>query len=408
MNPITQTQIGHDPIAAIPNLQPDTKQNATSSWAPALCSALFAFALSRFLVVMAAALTFAFTTQWWNYHEAGLQDMRVFTADFLEKVKTLVLQDDAGLYLEVVRDGYETRPFDTHTFANWAFFPLHPWIWRVTIAIGIPPWLSGLVLANVFFFLALVQIHRWVSLTVDQATAERAVLCVALFPTAYFFAMPFSEPLYILLASSCLLSIERKRWSWAAGFAALCSGTRVVGVLLTPLLWWYARRDLSFAKRTLLSAIGATGLIVFMAVLWHKTGNPLAFADIQVAWGRNGNNWLPPLIAPFTKPTLAAESWNAVWITSGSLILGLAAAVWLWLRKLHAYALYALACLLLPWSSGSMMGMSRYVNVCLPVFLALAVWLKRPYGLLTWLILSACLLVWMTGCFTLGATFAGA
>jgi hypothetical protein len=61
----------------------------------------------------------------------------------------------------------------------------------------------------------------------------------------------------------------------------------------------------------------------------------------------------------------------------------------------------------MPWSGGNLMGMARYVSVCIPVFFALGCWLRNPNLLLAWVAISACALVRMTGCFTLGATFAG-
>jgi len=376
------------------------------TWFAAIKFTLFAFVLSRFLIVLASALTFAFVNHW-PQPEASPQFLNVFTADFIEKLKLFASQDDAGWYLQVAQHGYDTGEFDPNAFKNWAFFPLHPLLWRLAMATGMTAWLAGILMANVFTFIALAQTYRWIALVADKAAAERGVLCIALFPTSYFLSLPFSEPLYFLLMSSTLLALHEKRWGFATLAAALCSGTRATGIMLAPLLWWHSRRDLPLLRRTLLAALACTGLLAFMYLLWRASGDPLAFAHIQLAWGRDGTKMFTHLWEWLCDPLQVAFSWNLIWFNNGALVLALAATIWLWIRDQRALALFTFACVLMPWSGGNLMGMARYVSVTLPVFLALACVLYRPHWLTTWLIVSACSLVWMTGCFTLGASFAG-
>lgn len=95
------------------------------TWFSSFKIVLFAFILSRYLIVLASAITFAFT-QHWPQPEANPQFLDLFTRDFLERIPTLVLQDDAGWYLQVAKNGYDVGTFDPTQFKNWAFFPLHP------------------------------------------------------------------------------------------------------------------------------------------------------------------------------------------------------------------------------------------------------------------------------------------
>jgi hypothetical protein len=380
--------------------------SAGHEWSTALKVALYAFILSRTLIIFAAAMSFAYAG-----HQAvpghPTETIHLFSPEFFARIKELVLQDDATWYLQVAENGYETRPFDVSKAANWAFFPLHPLTWGVLVRLGISPWLSGVLLANVLFLAALVQIFRWVRVLADEATATRTVLCVALCPTAYFFSMPFSEPLFMFLLASSLVSMQTKRWGWAALFAGLCSGTRVMGILLAPLLWWQARHERSLPQRTGLLLGASTGLALFMLTLWIKTGDPLAFVHIQPAWARHGGNLADPFLHWYSDPLLIAEPWNAMWINLFSLSLGLIAAAWLWRRGFGALCIFVVVYLLLPWSSGSLMGMARYVSTCIPVFFAVGVWLREPRWFLPWLIASACLLAGMAGCFTMSESFAG-
>lgn len=382
---------------------------ASSGIRAAWRAAIYAFVLSRLIVVLAASLALAFAQQW----PADADDsatLRLFTPEARAQLENRGLGNDAGWYLGIARHGYEQREFDTSAQANWAFFPLQPLLWRGAMALGLGPWSAGLLLANGFFLLALVQLHRWVQAVQDPAAATRAVLCVALFPTAYFFSLPWTESLFALLLASSLLAMEQRRWGAASAFAALASGSRAVGVLLAPVIWLRARQDagLPMPRRWLLAALATTGLLVFMALLWHRTGNPLAFADIQEAWGRNGGSFTKHIRRWLADPLFVAEAWNLRWVNNTSALFGLAATWWLWRRGHRALSGFALLCLLLPWSTGTMISMGRYVMTCLPLFLALACWLARPERLLAWLLASAFVLAWMSAHFALGASFAGA
>lgn len=378
-------------------------------WRAALSAALFAFVLSRLLVVLSAAAAVAIAQQW-TVPAGEQQAVRLFTADAAARLEQAALGNDAAWYAGIVTGGYEERPFDATRQANWAFFPLHPLAWRAVHATGADLFWSGVLLANGLFLLALFQAHRWLQLLRDEATATRGVLCLALFPTAYFFSLPWSESLFLLLTASSLLALEQRRWGRSTLFNALASATRPSGVFLAGLLWWQARdgRRLPRAQYWLLAALGLGGLAAFMGWLWLKTGNPVAFTEIQVAWGRNGGSMTKGLRRWLLDPLLLAEPWNVRWINNGALLLGLAGSAWLWRRKHRGLALFGFFSLLLPWSTGTLMSMGRYVATCLPLFLAFACWLERPRWWIAWAVASACLLAGMTACFALGMNFAGA
>jgi hypothetical protein len=59
---------------------------------------LFAFAPSRYLIIMASALAFAYSEHW-PHPEAYPQWLNVFTEDCLARVPALVTRDDATWYL---------------------------------------------------------------------------------------------------------------------------------------------------------------------------------------------------------------------------------------------------------------------------------------------------------------------
>ena len=214
----------------------------------------------------------------------------------------------------------------------------------------------------------------------------------------------------IALLATALLGLAQRRWGLVAGAAMLAGGTRAVGVLLAPLLWWQARQapDSRWHQRWILPAACGGGLLAFMGLMWVKTGNPMAFADIQAAWGRDGGSFTKHLTRWLADPLLFARRWETIPVNNGSLLLALAAAAWLWRDGKRTLAGFVFLYVLVPWSTGTLTSMARYVMACLPVFVAVAAWLGGPRRQAAWFAISAAALVIMSGHFALGDTFAGA
>jgi len=383
----------------------------SGDWRAALKAAVFAFLLSRAVIVLAAAIALALAQQTWP-GTPGAPDatIRLFAPDALSALHDRILANDAGWYAGIVRDGYEARPFDAGRQANWAFFPLHPLAWKAAASLGPDLAISGVLLANLLLFFGLFQAHRWAQLLYDTPTANRLVLCIALFPTAYFFSLPWTESLFLALTASSLLAMAQRRWGRATFCNLLASATRPTGILLSALLWWEGRdgRRLPRPRFWLLAILGTAGLLAFMALLHARTGNAFAFSDIQSAWGRDGGSLTKHLRRWLADPLLLAEDWNVRWINNSALLFGLAGTAWLWRSKRRGLALFAFFGIALPWATGTLVSMGRYVATCIPLFLALAHWTRSTNALVGWLVVSACALAGMSACFALGASFAGA
>lgn len=382
--------------------------NTGADWRRALRAALLAFLVSRLIVLLSAGVAIAMAQQ--GGVGDGQETLRLFDAPAIEALRDRAVANDANWYLSIIRSGYEARPFDASRQANWAFFPLHPTLWGAFVHLGVDPAVSGVVLANLLFLLGLVQFHRWVQVLRGDAIADNAVLLLALFPTAYFFSLPWTESLFLLLSATGLLAIARRKWGAASLWGALLSATRPTGILMGALMWWEGRegRRLPPLRIWLLAAITGIGLLVFMGLLWQKTGNALAFVDIQAAWGRDGGSLTKHLRRWIIDPSLLAEAWNVRWINNGALVLALAATVWLWRRGERGLALFTFFTVLAPWSTGTLVSMGRYVLTCLPVFLVLACWLDRRSVALAWMLMSAFALSVMSAWYALGISFAGA
>ena len=114
-----------------------------------------------------------------------------------------------------------------------------------------------------------------------------------------------------------------------------------------------------------------SGWLAFMAAQWIAVGDPLAFSHVQALWDRA---WRGP--QAYLWEGLAAWDWALL----GGLmaqpsrsffaawgLLGLAAALWLALRRRWAEAWLLAGCVLLPAATG-LDSLPRYV-ACNPVFL---------------------------------------
>jgi hypothetical protein len=164
-----------------------------------LREALFLFILLRLsLSVYAIAVTFMFQVPPPCFHN-GVVDwtsMPVLYSDGADARLFGVWQRwDACWYLRIAQFGYE--PGEPGT----AFFPLYPMAIRV-----LGPWLFGnltlaaLAVSGIAYVAAMAILHAMVTRDVDRETAERSMLYLSVFPTAFFLFAPFTESTFLALA----------------------------------------------------------------------------------------------------------------------------------------------------------------------------------------------------------------
>ncbi|GAA0716772.1 mannosyltransferase family protein [Dokdonella soli] len=391
---------------------PAVRDLPVMDWLRSLRVALIAYAFSRGLILAVWVLS----AQLHLDHPPGREQQAMPAAEIApgalaQTLRNLALYNDGGWYLTIAEHGYETRPFDATRLANWAFFPLHPLLWRATAAlVGDLP-AAGLWLANLAFLAALVVLHRLaLALGRDAAGSQRVVFALALFPVSYFCALPWSESLFLLLSAGAFLAAVRERWGWMALLGMLATATRLAGLFLLPALalWVWPRRHGLSARPWLALALIPLGLIAFMLELHVATGNALAFSGIQAAWGRHPTFPLEPILAIAQQPRLAIEDWNFRWLNLAVTLGGAAAVVALWRRREPALAVFLLLGLAAPLASGTLMSMARYALGLFPLALVIADLTADRAVERGWFALSTALLALMSAAFALGMTFAGA
>ena len=294
-----------------------------------------------------------------------------------------------------------------------AFFPLLPLLIRATATLlgGLRPpaavpieaasWptlLAGPLVvqaASLLAFWLLFQLAR--EETNDAATAQRAVLYTAVFPFAFFYAVPYTEALFLAASVGTFLEARRGNWVRAGVWGAAASATRLTGALLLPVLALEivlaARSGKLHGRdwpRALLGLqLAPLGMLFFVLYLWQRTGAPLAFLQAQQHWQRG------EMVLPTT--TLWRGIVFAVhpqWFTRSDLytrdvletltVLGFLAVMVASLRRWRpSYVLFGLLLFIVNLSSPlpgqlAMQSQGRYAMALFPVFVTLARWGWRP------------------------------
>ena len=107
---------------------------------------------------------------------------------------------------------------------NYSFFPFYPyvmWVFALPLKIlGLNPIatasLAGVIVAALGTLAGLLALWDLTRPYFEEADAYRAVFYALIFPTAFFFAMVYTEGLFIGLAFGALALSKRGHWVWAS------------------------------------------------------------------------------------------------------------------------------------------------------------------------------------------------
>ena len=285
-------------------------------------------------------------------------------------------QWDCNWYLSISRHGYDAARHEVGGFsqANWAFFPLFPLLVRGVDALtGSDPRVAGVVISTAGFVAFAVLGACYRRITRGDVSPWGWLLLVSAWPFSFYFHAQYTEAPYAALVTAVLLALAENR-PLAAGIAsALLTATRPTGILLVA---WIGFDRLRLARsapprqalRLLLPAANAPlGLVAFMAFLYFRAGDALAFHHVQSGWEREGGNPLMVLIRALSRFDPAHPRPGPLYLP-GWAILGLAAAGWLLARRRFAEAWLCGMTVVMALASGTVFSMARYVSVN-PAFL---------------------------------------
>ena len=289
---------------------------------------------------------------------------------------------DSGWFVKIAHHGYASAE------GTAAFFPLYPGLVAVIGRVLAGRYaLAGLVVSLAACWVAFELLWRLAEERLGTEGARRAVLYLAIFPTALFLQAVYSESLYLALALAAFALAERGRWTSAAAAAGLALLTRSAGIAvvcgLAVLAWPDLRRLAWLALVPVLFAAFPLGLA------W-EVDDPWAFLHAQAQWERHlswagpfGGIWEGVAALGRTPEDFTRRHALAVNIEClAFLVLFVALLPLVWRRFGRAYFTYALVSLVLPLSYPGkdfpLISLPRFGLVVFPFFLALAALGTRP------------------------------
>lgn len=228
---------------------------------------------------------------------------------------------DTSWYKSIITDGYNLEPMggDRGDSANWAFFPLFPLVIKLFHSIVPLNYdLLAFILNSVFIFFFFILAVKYIRLTrQDDLQAAVYVILMAFGMYNFYFAVLYTETLFILLLAAFFYCMEKKRYLWMGLAGALASATRNTGVMLVfaiavHYLCGCFKKNGRFSLKTfwgdffgnvrlvLGTALVPLGLFSYILYLYIHVGDSLAFVHIQRAWGKDFMNPLRVLFNSLT------------------------------------------------------------------------------------------------------------
>jgi hypothetical protein len=205
---------------------------------------------------------------------------------------------DGANYAVIASQGY-AQPWMA------AFFPMLPALEHVLKTLfGGNAQTTGMAIAGVASLGAFGGLRVLTEREYGRETARRALLYLAVFPTAFFLAAPYAESLLLLFSIGAFLALRRGNWVAAGALAALATMSRPQGILLVvPIaaewaLRASAQRAWPHLAQIVKAAIGVGLPVVTLALytlyLHARFGIWTAISDAQRNGGQRGFDW--PLI----------------------------------------------------------------------------------------------------------------
>lgn len=297
-------------------------------------------------------------------------------------MKHLACRWDCGWYMSIAKHGYSTVSSPNAPYAtNFAFWPAFPYLARyLHDASGLSLLMSGVVLVNVAFFLALYFLCKYcLTLGFDSRTATFATLLLAFAPQGFLFSVFYADALTLLGAIGAMYFARTERW-WIAGlFAILASSSRPTGIVVLAFLLVHAYQTLGWktflrpwidSRPFIPVVLAPAGHFLTMWMAFRISGD--AFAEVHTR--AQGSGWMVHFIAPWWGLLgdfrLAPD---LVFWTLAALLLALSIIPLVKQRWLPDAA-FAICYFLLIFSQNNPEGLLHYAVVLPPIYVGFAWW----------------------------------
>ncbi len=292
-------------------------------------------------------------------------------------------QYDSTAYLDIAKNGYNSQFADGT--GNYHWYPLYPLLIRVFSFIGHD--LAAFLIANIASILAVMALYTLVREELGKSSAYRTAFYILLFPTAYYFTMMYTESLFLLLSLCTFYSAKQEKWLAAGIFGFLASLTRIQGILLfIPILIIYLR-SVGFEYRKHFSSANIrkiksnslflllipAGFFAFMLYDLVAFGDAFIQLKSALVFGRHlslpWEGFAHAINAMINDTTLINLSYHIYNLFITVSFIGL---IWISYKKLKPeYTAYFLLTVVALLFGPNLFGMSRYMLIVFPAFVAL-------------------------------------
>ena len=324
---------------------------------------------------------------------------------------------DTGFYMVIARFGYQKAE-------QTAFFPLYGLLERILLPLTHNPLVAGLIISDIAGFFLLVVLYQLVREDVDEERANRTILYLSLFPTAFFLAAGYNEALFLCLAVLSFYSMRHGRW-WLAGlFGFFACLTRSAGLfLIFPFCYEYIRQHEFRFGRIRFDIVSAglipAGLGVYALYCYYKFHDFLAFSHAQSLWNHHLE---PPWYGIISSITAISQSGGLIGFQSIRNLLDLVPDLmmlvlivlifvgpWRFPRSMWSYGIYAAVVYiflqLFPVGGTGLFplqSVGRYLLELFPAFIVLAAFGKSRMFHMNYLVISGALLFFLLTQFLTG------
>jgi hypothetical protein len=303
-------------------------------------------------------------------------------------------QWDSGWYYRIAHDGYS---FAGRRQSTVAFFPVYPLVVRATALLVGNTYVAGILVTFVSGAALAGLLATWLRARMSPAAAWTALAAFLLFPYAfYLYGVVYADALFIATVLAAFLLLENDQPVLAGLAAAVSTAARPLGIVLVVALAVRAleRRgalrpasgrliDWSRVRRSDAGVLlGVLGLAAWCLFLWHRFGDPFAFATAEAGWQQTPGptTWFKVQFFHDMAHIWNLRWWGVFYVAHSVLTL---AAICLVPRVFRRFGLgYGIYVLLLvgisALSTQNFFGMARYLLGAFPIFAVVGEFLAEP------------------------------
>jgi Gpi18-like mannosyltransferase len=258
--------------------------------------------------------------------------------------------------------------------------------------------IGGVIVSEIALLVAFFLLYDITRRRFGERVALIAVAILSVAPTSIYLSGLYTEGMFLCFCLLAFWLLERDHFFPAVLAAAIASLTRPNGLALYPVLLWYAwaKTPPEQGNRRWLRLIAANfapaALAGYILLSGFTAGDPLAyFHTYDLTWGREAGTPWTALSAYFTQ-SVAFIGWYPSWFDLICGIVYLALAI-ITFRRDKVWGTFALAVILLPIASGTIIGMPRYAAAVFPFYILIAQWADRRWRLVLALVIALALMI---------------